>query len=532
MYTVKFEELNLSNDVLKAVADMGFEEATPIQSQAIPAILEGKDIIGQAQTGTGKTASFGIPIIEKLTPNSRNIQALVLCPTRELTIQVAEELSELLKYKRSVHVLPIYGGQSIERQIKALKTGSVQIVIATPGRLIDHLNRRTVNLDKVSMVVLDEADEMLDMGFRDDIETILQSVPKERQTVLFSATIPKPILDLSKRYLRNPEMVKVVHKELTVSNINQYYYEVKPIMKLEILARTIDIYNPALSIIFCNTKRVVDELVTHLQARGYFAEALHGDLRQQARDKVMAKFRSGKIEMLVATDVAARGIDVDEVDAVFNYDVPQDEEYYVHRIGRTARAGRTGMAFTFVTGREIYKIKDIERYSKTKIIKKQVPTLEDVEAVKSNLIVEDIKEAVGEGDIPPKYTAIIDKLLEEDYTATEVAAGLLKILLEGESNKQSQNGSDGHSDGGGKGNGQMVRLFINIGRNMKVQPKDFVGAFSGETGMPGKAIGNIEIFDKFTFVEVEKGYVDKVLKVMNKAQIKGKRIAVEPANAK
>jgi ATP-dependent RNA helicase DeaD len=525
MYTVKFEDLNLSNDVLKAVADMGFEEATPIQSQAIPAILDGKDIIGQAQTGTGKTASFGIPIIEKLT-SGRNIQALVLCPTRELTIQVAEELSELLKYKKSVHVLPIYGGQSIERQIKALKTGSVQIVIATPGRLIDHINRGTISLDKIFMVVLDEADEMLDMGFRDDIETILKSVPKERQTVLFSATIPKPILDLSKRYLRNPEMVKVVHKELTVPNINQYYYEVKPIMKLEILARTIDIVNPALSIIFCNTKRTVDELVTHLQARGYFAEGLHGDLRQQARDKVMAKFRAGKIEMLVATDVAARGIDVDEIDAVFNYDVPQDEEYYVHRIGRTARAGRTGQAFTFVTGREIYKIKDIERYSKTKIIKKAIPSLEDVEAVKTNLIVEDIKEAVGEGNIPPKYTAIIDKLLEQDYTATEIAAGLLKILLEGEAVKTSDNGKEQ------PGSGEMVRLFVNIGKSMRVQPKDFVGAFSGETGMPGKAIGNIDIYDKFSFVEVEKGYVDNVLKVMNKAQIKGKRIAVEPANAK
>ncbi|MBP9192871.1 MAG: DEAD/DEAH box helicase, partial [Ignavibacteria bacterium] len=307
MYTLKFEELNLSKDILHAITDMGFEEATPIQSQAIPVILSGKDVIGQAQTGTGKTASFGIPIIETIDFSSKKVQAIVLCPTRELAIQVSEELSELLKYKKNARIVPIYGGQPIDRQIRTINSG-VQIVIGTPGRVIDHINRATLKLKEIKMVVLDEADEMLDMGFRDDIEMILKQVPEERQTILFSATMPKQILDLSKKYLTDPEHIKVVHKEVTVPNVNQYYIELKPSMKLEVLTRLIDIHNPKLSLVFSNRKRSVDDLVSHLQARGYSAEGLHGDMKQTMRDRVMAKFRSGKLEVLVATDVAARGI--------------------------------------------------------------------------------------------------------------------------------------------------------------------------------------------------------------------------------
>jgi ATP-dependent RNA helicase DeaD len=529
MYTVKFEELNLSDEILKAVAEMGYEEATPIQSQAIPLLLDGKDIIGQAQTGTGKTASFGIPIIEKVT-SEKVIQALILCPTRELSIQVAEELSELLKYKKGIHELPIYGGQPIERQIKALKNGTVQIVIATPGRLKDHIMRKTIKLDKVDIVVLDEADEMLDMGFRDDIEFILKTVRESRQTVLFSATMPKSILELSKKYLKKPEMVKVVPKELTVPKINQYYLEMKPNMKLEVLTRLIDIHDPELSIVFCNTKRGVDKLVSALQARGYFAEGLHGDLRQQVRDKVMGKFRSGDIEILVATDVAARGIDVDEVDAVFNYDLPQDIEYYIHRIGRTARAGRSGQAFTFVTGKDIFKIRDIEKYTKKKIIREKVPTVKDVEMIRTNEIVDEVKGIIDEGTDFPKYREILDKLLRDDYTSAEIATGLLKILIEGESNRKEDTGKESNGDKSKAAKGGMVRLFVNLGKKQNIQPKDLVGAFSGEAGMPGKAIGAIDIFDKFSFVEIEAQYVDKALLAMNKARMKGKNIFVEPAN--
>lgn len=430
METLKFEDLSLSKETQKAVAEMGFEEATPIQSAAIPFILEGRDVIGQAQTGTGKTASFGIPIAEFIDASSKKVQALVLCPTRELAIQVAEEMAKLIKYKKGVHITPIYGGQSIDRQIRTLKAG-VQIIIATPGRMIDHINRKTVNLDHVKMIVLDEADEMLNMGFRDDIEEILKSIPAEgRQTVFFSATMPPPIMQLTKKYQNNPEIVKVVHKELTVPNIDQFFFELRPGMKLEVLTRLLDIHDPALSIVFCNTKRAVDDLVSHLQARGYAAEGLHGDLKQLFRDRVMAKFRTGKIEILVATDVAARGIDVDDIDAVFNYDMPQDEEYYVHRIGRTARAGRKGAAFTFVNGKEFYKLRDIERYTKTKIIKKDIPTISDVKEIRETQLMTELKESIlkaRENNV--KVKPIIERLLEEDFDTMEIALGLMTQIL-------------------------------------------------------------------------------------------------------
>ena len=360
MNITKFEDLPISDEIKRSIAEIGFEEPSPIQAQSIPVILSGKDVIGQAQTGTGKTAAFSIPILEKVDPNNKHLQAIVLCPTRELAIQVSKEIRKLGKFKSGIKTLPVYGGQPIDRQIKALKSG-VQVVIGTPGRVIDHINRKTLKLDDVKMVVLDEADEMLDMGFREDIELILNQTPIERQTTFFSATMPKEILELTKLYQHEPEIIKVVRKELTVPNIKQFYIETRRANKLEVLCRLIDVYNPKLSVVFCNTKRGSDELVSELQARGYFADALHGDLKQTQRDIVMDKFRQGTIDILVATDVAARGIDVDDVDMVFNYDLPQDEEYYVHRIGRTGRAGREGVSFSFVYGKEMRKMRDIER---------------------------------------------------------------------------------------------------------------------------------------------------------------------------
>ena len=305
MEKLRFEDLNLSKEMQKAVAELDFEEATPIQYQSIPYILKGKDIIGQAQTGTGKTAAFGIPTLEMVDPESRKVQAVILCPTRELAIQVAEELKKLSKYKKGVEILPIYGGQPIERQMNGLKKG-VQIIIGTPGRVMDHLDRRTLKLDNVKIVILDEADEMLDMGFREDIEFILKKIPEQRQTILFSATMPQAILNLAKKYQKNPEFIKLVHKELTVPSIEQFYYEVKEQTKPEVLSRLIDTYDLKLSLVFCNTKKRVDELVGHLQARGYLADGLHGDMNQTQRDRVMSKFRKGAVEILVATDVAAR----------------------------------------------------------------------------------------------------------------------------------------------------------------------------------------------------------------------------------
>ncbi|NLZ82903.1 MAG: DEAD/DEAH box helicase, partial [Clostridiales bacterium] len=326
----KFEELELNSQIIRAIEDMGFEEMSPIQANAIPVILEGKDVVGQAQTGTGKTAAFGIPMLQVVDPKDRAIQGIVLCPTRELAIQVAEEYRNLGKYLHGIKVLPIYGGQEISKQIRSIKAGS-QIIIGTPGRVMDHMRRKTIKLDNIKMIVLDEADEMLNMGFREDIETILSQTTEDRQMVMFSATMAKSILDIAKTYQDNPEIIKVVKKELTVPKIEQYYYEVSPKNKEEVLSRLLDMYNPKLSLVFCNTKRQVDELTSALQGRGYFAEGLHGDLKQIQRDRVMNSFRNGKTEILVATDVAARGIDVDDVEAVFNYDVPQDDEYYVHR---------------------------------------------------------------------------------------------------------------------------------------------------------------------------------------------------------
>ena len=362
METIRFEELNLDAKILRAVTDMGFEAASPIQAKAIPLELEGKDIIGQAQTGTGKTAAFGIPLLEKIDPKNKKLQAVVLCPTRELAIQVAEEIRNLAKYMHGIKVLPIYGGQEIVKQIRSLKDG-VQVIIGTPGRVMDHMRRKTIKFGQVHTVVLDEADEMLNMGFLEDMETILSELPEERQTVMFSATMPQAIAEIAKKFQKDPEIVKVVKKDLTVPKVTQYYYDVKPKNKLEVMCRLLDMYAPKLSVVFCNTKKQVDELVLALQGRGYFAEGLHGDLKQVQRDRVMNGFRKGRTDILVATDVAARGIDVDDVEAVFNYDIPQDEEYYVHRIGRTGRAGREGKAFSLVVGKEVYKLRDIQRLS-------------------------------------------------------------------------------------------------------------------------------------------------------------------------
>mgnify|MGYP006281220571 CR=1 FL=1 len=421
-----FKDLNLSGDIEKGIEDLGYEEPTPIQAQSIPYIMEGRDVIGQAQTGTGKTAAFGIPALEMVNPNNKKVQSIVLCPTRELANQVADELNKLSRYKK-VKVLPIYGGQPIERQIKALNRG-VHIVIGTPGRVLDHIERRTLKLDNVKMVVLDEADEMLDMGFREDIELILSKMPEKRQTTLFSATMPKPIMKLTRKYQENPELIKTVHKKLTVPQVEQTYFEVKEQSKPEALCRLTDVYNIKSSLVFCNTKKGVDNLVETLKTRGYLADGLHGDMKQNQREKVMSSFKNGDIETLVATDVAARGIDVENIEVVFNYDVPQDEESYVHRIGRTGRAGKEGRAFTFAFGKEIYKIKDIQKYTQTKIHCGKVPSQSDVEDIRANMLSQKVKETIDSGHLG-KYVHWVENLLEEDYASIDVAAGLVKVML-------------------------------------------------------------------------------------------------------
>ena len=564
MDVTKFEELQLDDRIIRAITEMGFEEASPIQAQAIPVVLEGRDMIGQAQTGTGKTAAFGLPLLQKVDPKVKKLQAIVLLPTRELAIQVAEELRRFAKFMHGIKVLPVYGGQDIVRQIRALKDGT-QIVVGTPGRVMDHMRRKTVKMDHVHTVVLDEADEMLNMGFLEDMETILSQLPEERQTLMFSATMPQAIADIAKKFQKDPVTVRVIKKELTVPKVTQYYYEVKPKNKVEVMCRLLDMYSPKLSIIFCNTKRQVDELVQALQGRGYFAEGLHGDLKQVQRDRVMESFRNGRTDILIATDVAARGIDVGNVEAVFNYDIPQDDEYYVHRIGRTGRAGREGKAFSLVVGKEVYKLRDIQRYCKTKIIPQAIPSLNDIAEIKADKILDQVQDILNDADLTKIVNIIEKKLMEDDYTSLDLAAALLKMSM-GDDNEdiidnymparslddldsygRNSRGRDrGRNNSRRKGatdraavdyvlNGgeeRMARLFINIGKSQRVTPGDILGAVAGESGIPGRLVGSIDMYDGYTFVDVPAEYAEDVLNAMSHARIKGKHIHVEKANSK
>ena len=563
MDIVKFEELQLDDRIIRAITEMGFEEASPIQAQAIPVVLEGRDIIGQAQTGTGKTAALGLPLLQRVDPKVKKLQAIVLLPTRELAIQVAEELRRFAKFMHGIKVLPIYGGQDIVRQIRALKDGT-QIVVGTPGRVMDHMRRKTVKTDHVHTVVLDEADEMLNMGFLEDMETILSQLPAERQTLMFSATMPPAIAEIARKFQTDPVTVRVIKKELTVPKVTQYYYEVKPKNKVEVMCRLLDLYDPKLSIAFCNTKRQVDELVQALQGRGYFADGLHGDLKQVQRDRVMESFRNGRTDILIATDVAARGIDVGNVEAVFNYDIPQDDEYYVHRIGRTGRAGREGKAFSLVVGREVYKLRDIQRYCKTKIIPQAIPSLNDITEIKAEKILDQVQETLNDSDLTKMVNILEKKLIEEDYTSLDLAAALLKMAM-GDDNEdiidsympaRSLDDLDSYGRGRGRDRGRggrggrkgatdraaidyvtgggehMARLFINIGKSQRVTPGDILGAVAGESGIPGRLVGSIDMYDGYTFVDVPAQYAEDVLKAMSHAKIRGKNVHVEKANSR
>jgi len=425
-----FSELGLSEEMLRAIDKLGFEQAAPIQAAAIPVLMQGKDVVGQSQTGSGKTAAFAIPAIEKTDPHLRAVQVLILCPTRELAVQVSEEIHKLAIFKRGINALPIYGGQSYERQFYGLKQGA-QIVIGTPGRIMDHMRRGTLRLDTVRLAVLDEVDVMLNMGFRDDIELILQAVPKERQTVFFSATIPRPIQQLIEKYSRDAQQIRIEQKAMTVPTVEQVYYEVDRRFKIELLTRLIDIHDLKLGIIFCNTKRMVDDLVDHLEAAGYMADRLHGDMTQNMRDRVMNKFRKSGLEFLVATDIAARGIDVDDVQVVFNYDLPYDGEDYVHRIGRTGRVGRSGRAITFVSGRELFQIRNIERYTNTRIHRARVPTEAEVEEARENVFIGKLRATLQSGEFK-KQDHLIERLLEEGFTSTDIASACLAQLQSGE----------------------------------------------------------------------------------------------------
>lgn len=527
MGSVAFEEFSLSKKVLAAISDMGFEEPTPIQVQAIPLVMNNIDVIGQAQTGTGKTAAFGIPIVERLKPLPPHVQALIMTPTRELAIQVAGEIGKIGAHKK-LKVLPIYGGQPIDRQIRSLRMG-VHVVIGTPGRLLDHLRRKTLVLDHVSIVVLDEADEMLDMGFIEDIEDILAKTPSSRQTLLFSATMPLPIKRLAEKYLKNPRMVTISKENLTVPLIQQYYYEIIQGSKVDALCRILDFENYESVIVFCRTKRGVDELVASLQMRGYFAEGLHGDMTQAQRDKTMSNFRLGETELLVATDVAARGLDIEKVSHVINFDIPQDPESYVHRIGRTGRAGREGKALTLIVPSEYRQLRLIERLIKYRIEKAPLPSFQDVIQQQSEQVKKTILNIIKENKLET-YENIALQLLNE-HSAVEVISAAIKHMFEqkGVELTEADFSSGFNNTGASPG---MVRLFLTAGRQQNIRPFDLVKHISEEAGINPRSIGEISIYDKFSFVEVPEDVAFRVIHIMDRQFINGKRISVQLARAK
>ncbi|WP_328701020.1 DEAD/DEAH box helicase [Aquibacillus kalidii] len=478
-----FNALGISKPIMKALEKMGFEEATPIQEQTIPLGLQGKDVIGQAQTGTGKTAAFGIPMIEKIDQDLKKIQGLIVAPTRELAIQVSEEIHRLGKFK-GVRTLPVYGGQHMERQIRALKDGP-HIVVATPGRLLDHLRRKTINVSGVHTAVLDEADEMLNMGFIDDIRDILKAIPEQRQTLLFSATMPKEIRDIAATLMKKPEEVKVKSKEMTVSNIDQSFVEVQERQKFDTLTNLLDIHAPELAIIFGRTKKRVDEVTEGLSARGFRAEGIHGDLTQGKRMSVLNKFKSGRIEILVATDVAARGLDISGVTHVYNLDIPQDPESYVHRIGRTGRAGKTGEAISFITPREMPHLHLIEKVTKSKVKRMQAPSFDEARRGQQQLTVEKLTSTIEKKELQD-YRETATELLDQ-YDSVTVVAAALKLMTKERRNTPvtlssvqpvSVKRTGGNNKGGGnkkfRGGGDNNRGFSRKGkpsRNRKFQNK-------------------------------------------------------------
>jgi ATP-dependent RNA helicase DeaD len=652
-----FTELGLSAEVLKAIDKLGFEQASPIQAEAIPVMMSGKDIVGQSQTGSGKTAAFGVPAVEKVDPNKREVQVLILCPTRELAVQVSEEIHKLAFFKRDINALPIYGGQSYERQFAGLRQGA-QIVIGTPGRVMDHMRRGTLRLDTVKMAILDEADVMLNMGFREDIELILQAVPTERQTVFFSATMPKPIRELIEKYSREPQNVKIEQKALTVPTIDQVYYEVDRRHKMELLTRLIDLHDLKLGIIFCNTKRMVDDLVDYLEAAGYQADRLHGDMTQNMRDRVMNKFRQSGLEFLVATDVAARGIDVDDVEVVFNYDLPYDPEDYVHRIGRTGRAGKSGRAVSLVPYRELFQIKNIERFTNQRIQRGTIPTVDEVAEAQENIFVEKIRSVLARGKYQ-HHDHLVERLLEEGFSPGDIASALIHLLQSGETAKPAPKtesyerpqreerfderrerpsfreehrlrrdfrGERGRFKERGERGGYReerrprkfderspriesgtsvptdrpenrlpqiekraesakpveapkpaqektfsdeeilasvkkpepkpesklflkhkpaaappkpkasratpkghTRLWMNLGEAQGIKPIDVVNAVAGETGLPGKVVGTVDVREKHLFLDVASEHVHGIVAKLNRTQIKGHKVKLKVA---
>jgi ATP-dependent RNA helicase DeaD len=516
---VKFSDLGLNEKVLRAIDDLGFEEPSNIQAEIIPVLLEGFDAIGQAQTGTGKTLAFGAPILSKFERDDSNkINTIILAPTRELAIQVNDELARIAKYSR-VRMLPVYGGQPIDRQIRALKSG-IDIVVGTPGRVLDLIRRNLIDLNYIKFLVLDEADEMLNMGFIDDIEEILKNANKERQTMLFSATMPDEIKKLTKRYLRpDSKHISIIKNTMTVSTVSQYYYEIKQKDRFESFCRILDVDEPASAIIFCKTKRGVDELVEAMQARGYSVEGMHGDMNQNQRMNTLRKFKEGNLEFLVATDVAARGIDVENVTHVINYDLPQEIESYVHRIGRTGRANREGIAYTLVTPREYMTLKQIEKVTKSKIKRKEIPTIDDIFQAKFKNILGRVRETLEQEDY--KRFVPLATELDEEFNLVDVAAGLMNILY----NKEVSFDYTENSIATASNN--RIRLFITVGRMDRLNPKMLLQFLNETAKVDREDVGDIDILEKFTFVDVTERVADTIMKRCIGRKLCGRKVNIE-----
>ncbi len=552
-----FSELGIAPELLKAIESLGFEQPSPIQSEAIPPALEGRDVVGQSQTGSGKTMAFAVPALQVIEPDKRAVQALVLCPTRELAMQVCAEVHKLTPFKPGINAVPVYGGSSYGRQIRALKQGA-QMVVGTPGRVLDLISRKDLKMDALAMLVFDEADKMLDMGFREDIDKVMSSAPETRQTICFSATFSKQIRNLIDSYTREPATITIEHKALTVPTIEQRFYEVRGRSKLETLCRVLDIEDAQKAIVFTNTKKAADEITDALVARGYTADRLHGDLTQMMRDRVMKNFRVGALDVLVATDVAGRGLDVDDVDIIFNFDLPYDEEDYVHRIGRTGRAGRSGKAINLVAGKEIFLLQRIQRYIKTKIQRAKVPSQEEVANVRVDQQFEKVKALLESGDFKG-HDATVERLLDAGFTSTDISSALLHMLLqeserEGEEIAEDRGPQRGDrrerwnedvrqgDDRGGAprrgarpdrgparegAHGPMVRMFINVGAVDNVNPGQIAGAIYNTAKLPTGSLGGIEIFERSSYFELPEALADQAIRGVRDAKLRGRKLRVD-----
>ncbi|MFT3990679.1 MAG: DEAD/DEAH box helicase [Luteolibacter sp.] len=566
MDTPPFSELGLPDVLLAAIEALGYERPSPIQALSIPPALAGKDILGLSATGSGKTAAFSLPALSQIDVNQSHTQVLILCPTRELAVQVCEEVHRLGAKMPGLHATPVYGGAPMDRQLRALRSGA-QLVVGTPGRLLDHLRRGSFDASRVKMAVLDEADRMLDMGFKDEMDELLAALPEGRQTLFFSATMNRGVSGLIQKFGNSPEVIEIKQKALTVSTIDQSYFEVRQRSKVEVLSRILDMNPPRLGIIFCNTKRSVDECTEDLINRGYAADRLHGDITQQMRERVLKRFRDGAVELLVATDVAARGLDIEEIDIVFNYDLPADPEDYVHRIGRTGRAGRAGRAVSFVFGKEIYRLQSIERYTRQVIKREKIPSAEQVEGRRADIIFEDLKERL-ENNKFDSYQEQVDRLLEQGHTPTDIACALVSMIREAtgregnaidedreperqERRKNTRDARDGREprerdysnrDRGDRERGPrdnrfergpipqeagMARMFLSLGKTHGVMAKEIVGMLYREAGLPDGCLGRITLFPKHSLVDVPEGLVDQVIERTRQARLKGRAFRMD-----